>query len=80
MSSSRIVRQGTVDPVVLIDLPPVLLTDDALVVAPKVDAILRRGIRRSHRPGGFVEGAGCAVGISHCRRGAQSGRRNHARL
>jgi protein-tyrosine kinase len=36
----RIVRQGTVNPVVLIDLPPVLLTDDALVVAPKIDAIL----------------------------------------
>jgi Mrp family chromosome partitioning ATPase len=33
-------RQGAVDPVVLIDLPPVLLTDDALVVAPKVDAML----------------------------------------
>jgi protein-tyrosine kinase len=33
-------RQGAVDPVVLIDLPPVLLTDDALVVAPKVDATL----------------------------------------
>lgn len=36
----QIVRQGTVDPVVLIDLPPVLLTDDALVVAPKIDAVL----------------------------------------
>jgi protein-tyrosine kinase len=36
----RIVRQGTVNPIVLIDLPPVLLTDDALVVAPKVDATL----------------------------------------
>jgi protein-tyrosine kinase len=36
----RIVRQGTVDSIVLIDLPPVLLTDDALVVAPKVDALL----------------------------------------
>jgi protein-tyrosine kinase len=33
-------RQGAVDPVVLIDLPPVLLTDDALVVAPQVDAVL----------------------------------------
>jgi protein-tyrosine kinase len=33
-------RQGAVDPVVLIDLPPVLLTDDALVIAPKVDAML----------------------------------------
>jgi protein-tyrosine kinase len=34
------IKQGTVDPVILLDLPPVLLTDDALVVAPKVDAIL----------------------------------------
>ena len=33
-------REGAVDPVVLIDLPPVLLTDDALVIAPKVDAVL----------------------------------------
>jgi protein-tyrosine kinase len=33
-------KQGAVDPVVLIDLPPVLVTDDALVVAPKIDAIL----------------------------------------
>jgi protein-tyrosine kinase len=36
----RVVREGTVDSLVLIDLPPVLLTDDALVVAPKVDALL----------------------------------------
>ena len=36
----RLVKQGTVDPIILIDLPPVLLTDDALVVAPKVDAVL----------------------------------------
>ncbi|MEP6546191.1 MAG: CpsD/CapB family tyrosine-protein kinase [Gammaproteobacteria bacterium] len=35
-----LVMRGAVDPVVLIDLPPVLLTDDALVVAPKVDAFL----------------------------------------
>lgn len=34
------VKRGSVDPIVLIDLPPVLLTDDALVVAPKIDAIL----------------------------------------
>jgi Mrp family chromosome partitioning ATPase len=34
------VKQGTVEPIILIDLPPVLLTDDALVVAPKVDAVL----------------------------------------
>ncbi len=36
----RVVREGAVSPVVIIDLPPVLLTDDALVMAPKVDAIL----------------------------------------
>lgn len=36
----RLIRQGTADPIVLLDLPPVLLTDDALVVAPKVDAML----------------------------------------
>jgi len=34
------VKLGAVNPVILIDLPPVLLTDDALVVAPKVDATL----------------------------------------
>jgi protein-tyrosine kinase len=34
------IKQGTVNPVVLIDLPPVLVTDDALVVAPKIDAVL----------------------------------------
>jgi protein-tyrosine kinase len=33
-------KRGTIEPIVLIDLPPVLLTDDALVVAPKVDAVL----------------------------------------
>ena len=33
-------KQGTVNPVILVDLPPVLVTDDALVVAPKIDAIL----------------------------------------
>jgi protein-tyrosine kinase len=36
----NIVQQGTVNPIILIDLPPLLLTDDALVVAPKVDAML----------------------------------------
>ena len=36
----QIVKQGLVDPIVLIDLPPVLLTDDALVVAPKIDAFM----------------------------------------
>lgn len=36
----QIVKRGLVDPIVLIDLPPVLLTDDALVVAPKIDAIM----------------------------------------
>ena len=34
------IRRGTVNPIVLIDLPPVLVTDDALVVAPKIDAFL----------------------------------------
>jgi len=34
------IKRGTVDPIVLIDLPPILVTDDALVVAPKVDAVL----------------------------------------
>lgn len=36
----HLIKQGTVDPVILLDLPPLLLTDDALVVAPKVDAVL----------------------------------------
>lgn len=35
-----IVRGGAVHPLVLIDLPPVLATDDALVIAHKVDAFL----------------------------------------
>jgi len=35
-----LVRQGAAEPIILIDLPPVLLTDDALLVAPKVDAVL----------------------------------------
>lgn len=34
------VKQGLQNPVILIDLPPLLATDDALVVAPRVDAIL----------------------------------------
>lgn len=34
------VKRGTADPIVLLDLPPVLVTDDALVVAPKIDAFL----------------------------------------
>jgi len=33
-------KRGTVDPIVLIDLPPILVTDDALVLAPRVDAVL----------------------------------------
>jgi len=33
-------KRGTVNPIVLIDLPPVLVTDDALVIAPKIDAFL----------------------------------------
>ncbi len=36
----RNLKQGAVDPIVVIDLPPVLVTDDALVVAPKIDAFL----------------------------------------
>jgi Mrp family chromosome partitioning ATPase len=35
-----LVKRGTVDPIILIDLPPILVTDDALVVAPKMDAML----------------------------------------
>jgi len=34
------IKKGTVDPLVLIDLPPVLVTDDALVLAPKIDSVL----------------------------------------
>ena len=34
------IKQGTTDPIILLDLPPVLVTDDALVVAPKMDAFL----------------------------------------
>jgi Mrp family chromosome partitioning ATPase len=36
----QLIKKGTVEPIILIDLPPVLVTDDALVVAPQVDAIL----------------------------------------
>jgi len=36
----QLLKKGTVEPIILIDLPPVLVTDDALVVAPQVDAIL----------------------------------------
>ena len=36
----HLVKQGVVDPIVLLDLPPVLITDDALVVAPKIDAFM----------------------------------------
>jgi protein-tyrosine kinase len=34
------VRESTVNPIVLIDLPPVLSTDDVLVLAPRLDALL----------------------------------------
>jgi capsular exopolysaccharide synthesis family protein len=34
------IKSITVNPIVLIDLPPVLLTDEALLVAPRVDATL----------------------------------------
>jgi protein-tyrosine kinase len=46
LSSSRfdelmeIIKRGAADPIVIIDLPPVLVTDDTLVVAPKIDAVL----------------------------------------
>jgi Mrp family chromosome partitioning ATPase len=35
-----VIKKGTVNPIVLMDLPPVLVTDDALVIAPKIDAFL----------------------------------------
>src|SRR5450432_3480224 len=35
-----IINRGTLDPIVLLDLPPVLVTDDALVVAPRVACVL----------------------------------------
>jgi Mrp family chromosome partitioning ATPase len=34
------VKERTANPIILVDLPPVLITDDTLVVAPKVDALL----------------------------------------
>jgi protein-tyrosine kinase len=34
------VQQNTVNPIVLVDLPPLLSTDDALVLAPRLDALL----------------------------------------
>jgi capsular exopolysaccharide synthesis family protein len=34
------IRRGTIDPLIIIDLPPVLVTDDALVIAPKIGAFL----------------------------------------
>ena len=34
------IKDSTVNPIVLIDLPPVLSTDDVLVVAPRLDALL----------------------------------------
>jgi Mrp family chromosome partitioning ATPase len=36
----QFIKDHTANPIVLIDLPPLLITDDALVVAPKVDALL----------------------------------------
>jgi protein-tyrosine kinase len=36
----QFIKEHTANPIVLIDLPPLLVTDDALVVAPKVDALL----------------------------------------
>jgi protein-tyrosine kinase len=34
------IKQHTQNPIILLDLPPLLNTDDALVVVPKIDAIL----------------------------------------
>jgi protein-tyrosine kinase len=34
------IRQSTSNPIVIVDLPPVLVTDDALVLAPRLDALL----------------------------------------
>ena len=34
------IRKVAVEPLILVDLPPILSTDDALVVAPKIDAML----------------------------------------
>lgn len=34
------IKQSAINPVILIDLPPVLVTDDALVLAPRLDALL----------------------------------------
>jgi protein-tyrosine kinase len=34
------IRQIAPDPLILVDLPPLLSTDDAIIVAPKVDAVL----------------------------------------
>jgi len=36
----RHVKEHSASPIVLVDLPPVLSTDDALVVAPRMDAVL----------------------------------------
>lgn len=35
-----IAKSATIKPLIIIDLPPVLITDDALVLAPRLDAIL----------------------------------------
>jgi protein-tyrosine kinase len=46
LASSRLeellafIRSSTTNPIVLIDLPPVLSPDDALVVAPRIDALV----------------------------------------
>ncbi len=36
----KYIRQVAAEPLILVDLPPILTTDDALVMAPKVDACL----------------------------------------
>jgi len=34
------IKQSSTNPLIIVDLPPVLITDDALVLAPRLDAIL----------------------------------------
>ncbi len=36
----QFIKAGTSNPLILIDLPPILSTDDALVVAPRIDSML----------------------------------------
>ena len=78
-SSCELLAPGRGRSVVLIDLPPVLLTDDALVVAPKVDAdvvVASEGVTGRARFSGRMR---CLVGISKGRCGAQPGWRKRRR-